>query len=75
MIWHTQVVCKSRNQSAFEHFPAVRKMFCWAKENQMNTMLDTEFAVAVSGFFYARKVDDDEEKRKAATVCSRTESV
>lgn len=40
---------------------------------ELNTMLDTEFAV--SGFFYARKVDEDEEKRKAATVCSCTESV
>lgn len=42
---------------------------------ETKTMLDTEFAVAVSGFFYARKVDEDEEKRKTATVCSCTESV
>ena len=40
---------------------------------ETKTMLDTEFAV--SGFFYAREGDEDEEKRKAATVCSRTESV
>ena len=41
--------------------------------NETTTMLDTE--VAVSGFFYARKVDEDEKKGKAATVRSRTESV